>query len=159
MKASANTVLSCSADKTVRLWDMRTSKCERIMEGHTDSVYSVDMDGHCRTAVSGSGDKTVKLWDLGSGRCIDTYEGHTDLVRDVAMHESGSSFLSYGHDNIVNEWVVGNTRLISRADMTITNLPVSSMKFCRLFASKDLSSITCCCVNRSNSLADFRVWR
>ena len=42
----------------------------RIMEGHTDEVWSVDMDSGCRTAVSGSQDKMFKLWDLGTaGAC------------------------------------------------------------------------------------------
>ena len=158
IKASASTVLSGSEDETVWLWDMRTGKCVRTMEGHTDIVISVDMDEQCRTAVSGSADKMARLWDLGSGHCIGTYEGHTKIVRDVVMHESGSSFLSYGNDNIVNHWAVGSTKAIMRADMTVSSSPPKAF-FSRLFASKDLSSVTRCCVDRSNMLADFRVWR
>ena len=33
--------LSGSDDKTVRMWDARTGKCLRVLEGHTESVLSV----------------------------------------------------------------------------------------------------------------------
>ena len=116
-RVSASTVLSGSRDDTVRLWDLRTGKCVRTMKGHTNSVLSVDMDGHCRTAVSGSEDTTVRLWDLGTGRCSATFEGHSSAARDVAMHESGSSFMSSGgttvfssvrSDFVVNVFAVGS---------------------------------------------------
>ena len=92
---TSNVALSGSWDKSVRLWDLRTGQCVRVMEGHSHEVTSVSMDSACKTAVSGSADKTVKLWDLGSGRCIETYN-HGQHVQDVMMHESGSSFLASG---------------------------------------------------------------
>ena len=145
LEASASMVLSGSADKTVRLWDLRTSKCVRTMEGHSDAVCSVDMDGHCRTAVSGSFDKSAKLWDLGSGRCTETYRGHSSTVRDVIMHESGSSFMSAGrNDRIVNAWVVGSTKASMKADFK-ASCPLGGIN--RLFAIKDLSRVAyyyCC---------------
>ena len=149
IKASADTALSGSVDKTVRLWDLRTGQSVRTMEGHTGPIFSVDMDCQCRTAVSGSRDKTVKLWDLGSGRCIDTYEGHTSYVRDVVMHESGSSFLSAdiagGH--VINAWAVGSAKATMRADMSkaIASLLPAGQPFShRMFASRDLASVTYC---------------
>ena len=158
MKASASTVLSCSADKTVRLWDLRTSKCVRTMEGHTDSVMSVDMDGHCRTAVSGSFDGTVKLWDLGSGRCSETYMGDSGAVRDVVMHESGSSFLSAAYDDYsVNAWVVGSTEAIMVADFTASCPPQNEYSGIRLFANRDLSGVAYCCVDEEK--LQFRYWK
>ena len=158
IKASAagSMALSGSGDRTVRLWDLRTNRCVRTMEGHSQRVWSVDMDGHYRTAVSGSADKTVKLWDLGSGRCMETYEGHSGTIRDVVMHESGSSFLSseVGR-NIVHAWSVGSTRAIMQADMASSCVP--NIKTNRLFASKDLSTVSFCSISpRQMRLS---VWR
>ena len=139
IKASASMALSGSGDKTVRLWDLRTGKCVRTMLGHTGSVFSVDMDGHCRTAVSGSEDKAVKLWDLGSGHCIATYEGHSTSVRDVVMHESGSSFMSAGrNDHTVKAWVIGSTQAGMTADFKAL-CPLGSSS--RLFANRDFSRV------------------
>ena len=92
---TSNVALSGSALGYLCLWDLRTGKCVRVMEGHTDAVWSVSMDSACKTAVSGSDDRSVKLWDLGSGRCINTYQ-HDQEVQNVMMHESGGTFLAVG---------------------------------------------------------------
>ena len=150
-------VLSGSTDKTVRLWDLRANiSCVRVMEGHSDSVWSVDMDGQCRTAVSGSVDENIKLWDLGSGSCVETYEGHNATVYEVLMHESGSSFLSHGYQsNIVNAWSVGSTRAIMRADMVSSCVYDSVAN--RVFASGDFSTVAFCSI--SDSQLGLCVWR
>ena len=157
IKASTSMVLSGSADKTVRLWDLRIGKCVRTMEGHTSYVFSVDMDAHCRNAVSGSADTTVRLWDLGSGRCITTFEGHISNVQDVVMHESGSSFLSSGRtDCIVKSWAaVGSGTASMRADLKALSLP--GYMFRRLFASRDLSRVAYCSFKATE--LELRLWR
>jgi WD40 repeat protein len=99
---SSNVALSGSSDHSMRLWDLRTGQCVRVMEGHEGDVYSVSMDSACKTAVSGSDDNTVKLWDLGSGQCIETFD-HGRIVHDVMMHESGITFISVG-GGIVKAW-------------------------------------------------------
>ena len=153
---SAGTALSGSEDKTVRLWDLRTSSCVRTMEGNSDEVWSVDMDGHCRTAVVGYGVNTFKLWDLGSGRCIEVYGGHS--VRgsvNVVMHESGRSFLSAGwKDYIVKTWAVGNTVARMTADFKASRRPGGNS---RLFASRDLSRVAYCCT--SEGKLELRYWK
>ena len=58
---------SPARDKTVRLWDVETGRCLRVLEGHTDSVRSVAWSADGRRALSGSGDKTVRLWDVETG--------------------------------------------------------------------------------------------
>lgn len=40
-----NTIASVGADKTVRIWDMRTRQCEIIWEGHSDEVTCLDWTG------------------------------------------------------------------------------------------------------------------
>ena len=162
--AAGNMALSGSCDRTVRLWDLRTSgACVRTMEGHSNWVSSVDMDGHCRTAVSGSEDKTVKRWDLGSGRCTETYE-FGGSVRDVVMHESGCSFLGLGRDlasqsdvsSSVNAWAIGDSKVIMQADMASSACVPDSVDN-RLFGSRDLSTIAYCSITMDQ--LEVCVWR
>ena len=138
---SSNVALTASADHSVRLWDLRTGQCVRVMEGHEDAVNSVSMDSACKTAVSGSDDENVKLWDLGSGRCIETFD-HGQIVYDVMMHELGSSFISVG-GGIVKAWSTA-----SGPDQPLLDADLSALcgedGFLGGAASRDLSRVGLC---------------
>ena len=69
--------LSGANDNTVRLWDVESGRCLRVLEGHTAAVWSVAWSPDERRALSGADDKTVRLWDVESGRCLRVLEGHT----------------------------------------------------------------------------------
>ena len=99
---TSNIVISGSSDTSVRLWDLRSGQCVRLLEGHTWAVTAVSMDMACRTAVTGSDDQTAKLWDLGSGRCINTY--NTGSCHDIVMHKSGSYFLAAEWNFSLKAW-------------------------------------------------------
>ena len=60
---NATTVVSGSADKTLRVWDLTTNTCTAVLNGHTDYVSSVVVLNET-TVVSGSADKTLRVWDL-----------------------------------------------------------------------------------------------
>jgi WD40 repeat protein len=51
----------------VKLWDLASGRELRTLEGHTNEVTSVALNGARGILASGSWDKTVKLWDLKSG--------------------------------------------------------------------------------------------
>ena len=75
--------LSGSRDKTVRLWDVETARCQRVFEGHTKDVMSIAWNADRRHALSGSRDKTVRLWDVETGRCLHVLKGHTEAILNV----------------------------------------------------------------------------
>jgi small GTP-binding protein len=63
---------------------VETGHCLRVLEGHTDKVFSVAWSTDQHRVLSGSGDKTVRLWDVETGRCLRVLEGHSAPVRSVA---------------------------------------------------------------------------
>ena len=69
--------ISASWDNTLRLWDLASGQCLRVLEGHSWSVAHVAAlpDGR---AISASWDNTLRLWDLASGQCLRVLEGHSD---------------------------------------------------------------------------------
>ena len=75
-------VISGSADKTVRVWDLATgNQVGAPLLGHTNAVQVVataQLDGR-PVVISGSADKTVRMWDLPTGTPVgNPLSGHAD---------------------------------------------------------------------------------
>lgn len=68
-------VLSGSADRTVRKWELRSYSCVLTFEGHTSLVYKLLAAGDL--LFTSSYDRTARCWDLELGDEVHVYEGHT----------------------------------------------------------------------------------
>ena len=67
-------VVTGSADKTVRKWDITTCDCMLILNGHKSLINRIICTGDF--VFSSSYDRTVRCWDLESGECIRVFSGH-----------------------------------------------------------------------------------
>ncbi|KAG1747421.1 WD40-repeat-containing domain protein [Suillus lakei] len=54
-------VVSSSRDGTVRMWDLKTGMVQFVIQGHKNSVTTVDLSKDGRLLASGSGDHEVRL--------------------------------------------------------------------------------------------------
>ena len=158
---TSNVALSGSHDESVRLWDLRTGQCVRVMEGQDDMVKSVSMDSTCKTAVSGSPEGVVKLWDLGSGRCSQTYK-FKGYIHNVIMHESGGSFLVASGDVFFHAYstIAGyNDHFISDVDLS-SMCDSASDHYPSVVASRDWSKVGMCCLKSADDrLLGMSVWK
>eukprot|EP00039_Didymoeca_costata_P020577 m.341733 g.341733 ORF g.341733 m.341733 type:complete len:1629 (-) comp20450_c0_seq1:158-5044(-) len=59
-------VVSCSLDKTFKIWCMATGTCERSILGHGGPIHALSIVpvGVTLTVVTASGDKSAVLWEL-----------------------------------------------------------------------------------------------
>lgn len=60
-------VVSGSADCTVRLWDISTGECLRVLTGHEGKIWAVDIDRN--RIVSGGRFGEIRVWSLAD--CLD----------------------------------------------------------------------------------------
>jgi WD40 repeat protein/serine/threonine protein kinase len=97
-------VASGSGDKTLRLWDLTTTKCLRIFKGHTQKVTAVIITPDGRFVVSGSEDTTLRLWDLATAKCLRIYKGHQGGVTTVTMTQYGRFIVSGSEDKTLRLW-------------------------------------------------------
>src|SRR5260370_36651415 len=84
---------SASADKTVKLWDLRAGKLKRTLTGHTGEVVQVAFSPDGQWLASGSPDKTVRVWALQTGTPR-SLKDHSDAITALAYSPSGQVLAS-----------------------------------------------------------------
>ncbi|PAV85819.1 hypothetical protein WR25_11345 [Diploscapter pachys] len=95
--------VSCSQDKTIRFWDIRTNEPVNIItpatnKSQTAPVTSVCVDPSGQVLVSGHEDASVVLYDINGGRVLQTFRPHGDEVRTVRLSNAAYYLLSASYD-------------------------------------------------------------
>jgi WD40 repeat protein len=85
---------SSSADKSIRVTDLRNGEVTAALDGHTHHVLSIAWRHDGRQLVSGSADKSIKVWDVISGQQTRTVGGFPDEVTAVAFLGQTSEVVS-----------------------------------------------------------------
>ena len=75
-------VVSCSHDRTVRVWDTATGELLRELKGHGDKVESVAVSPDCQHIASGSRSGEVWIWTK-DGIIEHKLQGPTDKENDI----------------------------------------------------------------------------
>jgi WD40 repeat protein len=55
--------VSCSDDKTLKIWDFHEARVEKELEGHGSDVTTVDWHPFRSLIASGGKDHVMKFWD------------------------------------------------------------------------------------------------
>ena len=94
---------SGSYDNKIRLWNIQSGECTQVLNGHSNSIYALEMTQMTRFLVSCSADETIRLWDLTTGNCVKTLHGHKDNVYTIKLNTYGQ-LISGSHDKTVKIW-------------------------------------------------------
>ncbi|ETO18826.1 G-protein beta WD-40 repeats containing protein, partial [Reticulomyxa filosa] len=114
------TICSGSHDKTIRIWDIETTKQLNVLKGHRHFVRSVKygLNELLNTILSGSNDKSVRLWDIRSGQQIQVFNGHTNVVTCVEYSlfvikndiSNSNVICSGSDDNTIRFWDIRSNK-------------------------------------------------
>lgn len=96
------TIVSGSADKTIRLWDVH-GRSPKVLQGHEDQVWAVAYSPDGQIIASSGRDRTVRLWDL-EGNLLRVIQGHTATVSSVVFSPNGLLVASSSEDNTIRLW-------------------------------------------------------
>eukprot|EP01089_Gocevia_fonbrunei_P021339 TRINITY_DN8250_c0_g1_i2.p1 TRINITY_DN8250_c0_g1~~TRINITY_DN8250_c0_g1_i2.p1 ORF type:complete len:505 (+),score=94.66 TRINITY_DN8250_c0_g1_i2:105-1619(+) len=113
---SALNVVSCSQDKSIRLWSLESPSAIGLLEGHTDRVSRIAFHPSGRYLASSSHDTTWKLWDVEEQVELLSQEGHSRGVYGIAFQNDGSLIATSGLDAFVRVWDLrsGKTAMVLR---------------------------------------------
>jgi len=94
------------------MWNAETGDSLRTLEGHEETVYSVEFHPAGNMIATGSADKTVRLWDTSSGKLLRTLEGHGGDIGSVAFDNGGEVVVGAGLGHEVRFWSVSTGALL-----------------------------------------------
>jgi len=100
----ASKVVSCGADKTVKVWESQSGKGLLSMTGHSDVVHCCRFSSNGARIVSCSADHTVKVWDSSSGRELLSFKGHDQDVFTCMFSPDDKNIVSCSADKTVKVW-------------------------------------------------------
>lgn len=95
---------SASYDRTVRIWNPKTGQCLKLLQGHSNLVWTVGWRSDSKVLASGSDDQTIKLWDLETGQCLKTLQGHCNQISAISWSPDGQILASGSDDHLVRLW-------------------------------------------------------
>ncbi|KAG0222019.1 hypothetical protein BGX31_009410 [Mortierella sp. GBA43] len=100
------TLVATPEGNNVRLWDLDTGKCVKVLKGHSKSIWNVAFSPSGTQVASGSDDKTARLWDVETGACLHVFSGHDKYISSIAFSQGGNQIASGSADDTIRVWDV-----------------------------------------------------
>lgn len=98
-----------STDKMVRIWNMSTGQCEKVLSGHKSTVRTIKTTPNF--IVSGGRDGDIRVWNT-NGDCVFVLKGHSESVRCIDIH--GTYLISGSYDGAVILWNFKTGEMVRR---------------------------------------------
>ncbi|TVY82729.1 putative WD repeat-containing protein [Lachnellula suecica] len=102
-------IVTCSADKNVRLWGLDFGDCHKAFFAHQDSILQVafvphNQEGNGHHFFSSSKDRMIKYWDGDKFEQIQRLDGHHGEIWALAVSRTGDFLVSASHDKSIRVW-------------------------------------------------------
>ena len=81
--SDGDTVIAGGRGMYMRVWDIQSGKCYRVLRGHVGEIHSIAWNVRRGQVLSASADCTVRHWDLNTEACLRTLTGHTAPVTSI----------------------------------------------------------------------------
>ncbi|HIK07173.1 MAG TPA: WD40 repeat domain-containing protein [Trichormus sp. M33_DOE_039] len=101
---NGQTLVSASADQTIKVWNLNTGKIIRTLSGHSNIVRAIALSADEQTLVSGGGDNTIKIWNFQTFELMRTLTVDSAPVWSVAISDDGQILVSGNGDGSIKIW-------------------------------------------------------
>jgi WD40 repeat protein len=90
--------------KTAWVWDVKTGQKLSPIQGHEDTINSVNFSWDGQRVVTTSQDKTARIWDTSTGHEIVTFKEHEGAVYFGEFSPDGRRVVTGGYDKTARVW-------------------------------------------------------
>ncbi|MBD2325652.1 NACHT domain-containing protein [Alkalinema sp. FACHB-956] len=101
---SGNSIATASFDRLIKLWDLNTGQCLKVLAGHERPVNAVIFNSDGSLLISTGADLTVRIWSIDSGECISVFKAHDNWLWAIAISPDDSLIASGGDDQVIGLW-------------------------------------------------------
>jgi WD40 repeat protein len=142
---SGKYIATCDSVGRAVVWDFQTQRSEKILDGHTGSVYKVAFNEDAETLFTCSEDGRVLIWDWKIAKITGSFIRHKSATRafDVNWHMNPSRIVCGQTDGEISSWDLSEKAVID----TIAGEPEDKPKDPTLNHS---GAITCLKISPNN---------
>lgn len=103
-------LVSCSGDKTVRLWSLPSGNMLSLWQGHSKWLQALTFTANGTLLVAGHDGQAIRVWSGTSGRTLHTLRGHTSMTEKLAFSANGAQLASAGWDKTGRIWALAQNQ-------------------------------------------------
>ncbi|CAG8481978.1 8985_t:CDS:2 [Paraglomus brasilianum] len=109
-----NILVTASADRTVRIWDLETGHCKRVLMGNSFSC--VDFLPKEKIVAASTFFRSSFVWNMETGELIRELCGHVSAVRCISLNKTYVASCAFDGSLIVWNWITGEKVVTISAD-------------------------------------------
>eukprot|EP00357_Protocruzia_adherens_P031747 CAMPEP_0115008104 /NCGR_PEP_ID=MMETSP0216-20121206/21674_1 /TAXON_ID=223996 /ORGANISM="Protocruzia adherens, Strain Boccale" /LENGTH=1245 /DNA_ID=CAMNT_0002375369 /DNA_START=220 /DNA_END=3957 /DNA_ORIENTATION=- len=110
-------VVSCSADKSVKLTKIEVDKMEQNRKGfHTGIIWGVSFSPDAKWYATSGSDQLIKIWEYYTYNVKQTLKGHTAHVTTVFFLPDNKHVVSTSYDNTTRIWEYAAEKEIAKME-------------------------------------------
>jgi serine/threonine protein kinase len=125
------TLITSSADETIRLWNLQTGAEIKRLTGHNSSVNALALTTDQNTLISTGADRRITFWTLPEGETVDDIENaHDSSINALAVSNNGQWLASGDSIGVIKLWDLNTLEVIDT--LTADNIgTINHLRFTR----------------------------
>ena len=108
---------SAGAETELRIWDVATGKCLKILAGHRNVILAVAFSRDGKKVATGAADNTAKIWNVATGALeANLVDDHIFHIHAVAFSANAAQLVTGSCDGTVRTWDLATEKQLLRLD-------------------------------------------